>query len=215
MSWLGKAWFYSQNSGVLFSEVDNIKQAYNAFKLEYDALPGDMANASIYWPGASNGNGDRKIDIELFLAWRHLTLSGIYPGSYTGIGSVPAVAGVNVPTTPFGANYGKNSYWVIHRHSGFNAIYGKTAHSINLNSYSSLVNAWGAVVTTTQAYSIDQKIDDGLANKGLIYTAKGREYEWQNNICTLGTNNYHHPSAAYNLADTSTTPHCWMFFWLE
>lgn len=73
----------------------------------------------------------------------------------------------------------------------------------------------GAVVTTTQAYSIDQKIDDGLADKGLIYTAKGRDYDGQNNICTLGTNNYNAASAAYNLADTSTTPHCWMFFWLN
>lgn len=124
------------------SEVDNIKKAHTAFKLEYDALPGDMVNASSYWSGATNGDGNGKIDTESFLAWRHLILSGIYPGSYTGIATVPAVAGQNVPTTPFGANSGKTSYWLVYRHFGGNAIYGKTAHSINLSSYSSLINAW-------------------------------------------------------------------------
>ncbi|PIR39216.1 MAG: hypothetical protein COV35_01500 [Alphaproteobacteria bacterium CG11_big_fil_rev_8_21_14_0_20_39_49] len=87
------------------SEHNQVKLAMNAFKLEYDALPGDFNNAFAYWPAAAqgcnaagtgagvqaecNGDGDKQIElasiggaIESYMAWKHLQLADLTPGSF-------------------------------------------------------------------------------------------------------------------------------------
>jgi prepilin-type N-terminal cleavage/methylation domain-containing protein len=95
------------------TEHDEIISAVQAYKLKYNALPGDHANAVQYWaradggadltqncaspnstPGVStskatcNGDGDGKIDDsthEAFRFWQHLSNAGLIPGTFTGI----------------------------------------------------------------------------------------------------------------------------------
>lgn len=52
----------------VISDFDTLTTALNTFKLQYDALPGDMDNASDYWstdcdptPTNCDGNGNREI----------------------------------------------------------------------------------------------------------------------------------------------------------
>lgn len=89
----------------IITDVQNIKIAFNAFKLEYDSLPGDMINANDYWSGCNsgstardcNGNGNRIINWndspgicpssqEPLRFWQHLSNAKlITSGSYSGV----------------------------------------------------------------------------------------------------------------------------------
>lgn len=70
------------------SELANIQTALVMFEDKYKALPGDMSDATAYWPGVtSNGDGDWYFggggtDIaknqEGGYLWHHLGLSGLY-----------------------------------------------------------------------------------------------------------------------------------------
>ena len=81
-------------------ESDSYITAVQTFYLQYNALPGDMGNASSYWPTAANGNGDKLIGKELisepesYAAFKQLALNGLIPGSYTGSGGLIPTIGV-------------------------------------------------------------------------------------------------------------------------
>jgi hypothetical protein len=88
----------------------------NVFRLKYNCLPGDCANATDFFgaepacplgstrSGTCNGNGDGIIDeticpidpvtgafqyCEPFRFWQQLGLGGLIPGAYTGIQILP------------------------------------------------------------------------------------------------------------------------------
>jgi prepilin-type N-terminal cleavage/methylation domain-containing protein len=96
----------------IITDIEKYKTALLAFKLEYDALPGDFQEATEYWgeiddssgtncstvsgddTQTCDGNGDGKIEYvkggaylrhESWRAWQHLSNAGIIKGSYTGI----------------------------------------------------------------------------------------------------------------------------------
>lgn len=113
----------------IISDYEEYVAAINAFKLKYDGLPGDLANASIYFAPLSSGtclatsttdkttcpgDGDNIIEYgsasgtmgavrEAFRFWEHLGLAGLYGGAYSGIpGAVNAFdhdVGINSPAT--------------------------------------------------------------------------------------------------------------------
>ncbi len=71
------------------AQVEQLKTASNTFKLKYNCLAGDCANASIFLSGASNGNGNNKIDsavfqfnaVEYLYFWQYLSQAGLIPGT--------------------------------------------------------------------------------------------------------------------------------------
>jgi len=85
----------------VITDMQDYKVAYSSFKLRYSKVPGDMKNASAYWPTGCaetadncNGNGNGSIDNtgrlgymtlspnagdESTRLWKHLSLSGIIP----------------------------------------------------------------------------------------------------------------------------------------
>lgn len=89
-------------------DKDRLGTAIDTFKAKYNALPGDIRNATDYWGTASggcpngartgtqtcNGNGDGVIggswgcgnpaNAESLLVFQHLALSGIISGTFTG-----------------------------------------------------------------------------------------------------------------------------------
>jgi len=92
----------------VIGQMNKIKLAVNAYKLEYDALPGDHANATDYWGQAANcyadttgstntcnGNGNRYLSYmhpndnsgvryEPWHFWKHLNNAELIEGSFTG-----------------------------------------------------------------------------------------------------------------------------------
>lgn len=98
----------SQLKGII-ADIDKFKVASNTFKLQYDAWPGDMKNATAYWPTvAGDGDGDRYINQgnEGLYFWQHLVHADLIQGSYTGlvtglgggIGGDDYKAGINIPS---------------------------------------------------------------------------------------------------------------------
>ncbi len=92
------------------SDINKYKTVVNTFRLKYNALPGDMKNATAYWGIAGgtgsdntcfdttstniqtcNGNGDGKISgtgfNEPFRAWQHMANAELLSGSFTGRGT--------------------------------------------------------------------------------------------------------------------------------
>ena len=67
----------------LVTEYNQYKVAVNAFKLEYNTLPGDFNRADDYWTGANPGDGDGKVEgylAEALRFWDHLERAELISG---------------------------------------------------------------------------------------------------------------------------------------
>lgn len=224
------------------TDLNKYKTAVNTFRLKYNAYPGDMANATLYWgradggsPASSNcaapntnvtvptatcnGNGDGNIafgslaNSESYRAWQHLSLSGLVPGNFTGVGVLPnttgwytGVIGTNIPASKL-ANVGYsfvNSQLSGHCGPGIQWTAGTKFNVWQNHMYVAAAStdglAWGAALVPAEAASIDSKIDDGLPGRGNInaYCAA---------TCTTGTTT---DTATYNLSSTSVS--CGLLF---
>ncbi len=156
--------------------VAEYNTAINAFKLKFLALPGDMPNASAFWPecnftqsffGITNrcdGNGNNDIEgtgnyaYETIRGWQHLALSGLINGSHSGRVndgcSTIFCPGINVPAAKIDPNVG---YEI---HDNIVLRMGKR------NGISS--NLLGGFLVPEEAWNIDKKMDDGKPLTGKV-----------------------------------------------
>lgn len=178
------------------SDKNKFVTAMNTFKLKYNALPGDLSNATSYWGTASggcpqgarsgtqtcNGNGNGNIGgewncgdaamNESLLAWQHLSLSGIIPGNYTGYsttigGFCVSNLGVNVPTSSI-ANAG---FMFITLRFAMSDYFGNIFdHALMFGSTNNNTShiAGAPSLPPAEAKSIDAKVDDGRPGTGQI-----------------------------------------------
>ncbi len=181
------------------SQVNQYKVALDAFRLQYNALPGDMTNATSYWNTTvttTNGNGKNGIEWggasdtnESTRAWQHLSLAGLIIGSYAGtalnVGSVP---GYNVPQSPF-VNGG---YWFWTNSPRQYVIWGGTSTPAGPSQ--------AAIISGKDASNIDRKIDDGLRTTGNITGGTG-QLPAPSLSCGIGS--------SYRMTDDIT---CYLFF---
>lgn len=142
------------------ADTDKFIAAFNGFRNKYMGLPGDITNASAFWGGTvTNGNGNNLIDYnaggpgEEYYAWQHLGLSQLIQGQYNGTQS-------SLPASKF-----KNTGYRI----AYLTAYGKSRTLISLNG---LPSGGGIAdkpfLSSTDAYSLDLKVDDGQADKGKL-----------------------------------------------
>ncbi|MFN7039393.1 MAG: prepilin-type N-terminal cleavage/methylation domain-containing protein [Alphaproteobacteria bacterium] len=160
----------------LINETQNVKAAINAFKLKFNALPGDFTRAGRIWtsatctnanaPAGCNGNGDYKINLagggangqEGYRFWQHLSLGGFINGTYTG---------TSAKTDQYKLSYSPSAY--------MNARYVRAYGSGWLDNYLE-IGAWNSTLglaiegelTPIDAYGLDIKIDDGVAGTGKV-----------------------------------------------
>ena len=150
------------------SDFQKYQVTLNSFKLKYNSLPGDIGNATAYWPTASTGNGDKNGVIndsgsgsnnEALRAWQHLGLAELIPGNYNGV--VPCLGS----GTCFSA-LGNSHPPARIANAGFSFL------SNNYLSIGSLpdnaIQATSGVFTGADASTIDTKIDDGVAATGIV-----------------------------------------------
>lgn len=188
------------------ADTNKIRTSINTFKLKYNAMPGDMTNGYSYFNvvgGAActnavptnaatngcNGDGDGQIDIaapatiyESLNVFFHLSLSGIYPGSYTKT----ANTALYVPASRVASGY----FWFAY--SGGNFSFTGGANVIQIGGLSG--EFWEVLFTPAEAQSIDAKMDDGVAASGNTRTINGYSGGWVTTCLTSG---------AYNLAGTA------------
>lgn len=181
----------------LVTEVRAYQTAYLGFKQRYNALPGDMDNATDYWGVADatpadcytketeqgtetcNGDGDGLIYTvdsgttysEFFRAWQHLANAELLPGHYTGAsasgGSLDHEPGTNAPANSIG---GGCMFWIDYRNDThtFSTLRGRQAFWCGNDG--GLNNSLSApTLTPSEAYLLDKKIDDGKPSTGKVF----------------------------------------------
>lgn len=150
----------------LASEIAEYETSVNAFRLKYNAWPGDMADATQIWPTATNGNGDSMVywgltsGPEMFYFWQHLTLAGMIKSQNNGSYNNHTEPGVNVPASFYKPKLGYAAYyydpasgWGTHVREG-NYIY------FIYDDGSPWGTAEGAF-NAQEIAAVDRKIDDG------------------------------------------------------
>lgn len=177
------------------SDFEKIQTAYNVFKDKYRALPGDMTTATTYISTATyNGVGNNQITWASVsnidgtnvnrgaIAWEHLTLAEVYHGKYTNAtpNSIVAVIGTNVPQSKIG----RGGYYFHYTSTLLNHVGFGLANTDKCDA---------AVLLTTDAKSIDTKMDDGFPNSGIVRKTVGGAN------CAADTGS----STPYNLATTT------------
>jgi prepilin-type N-terminal cleavage/methylation domain-containing protein len=151
----------------IISEFTAIETAIESFRVEYGALPGDFDEAYDYWgsdcagsAGACNGDGDGIYGGDYIKVMHHLSLAGLYPGSYD-------------PTDVFGGVMAPSDYRLG---TGYVVLGGATEWYGQVPEYFIEFAAWGTpsalnVLTPTDAQLIDMRMDDGVASTGRLVAA--------------------------------------------
>lgn len=161
-----------------------------------------------------NGNGDGYVGTwggnpepyyEAFRFWQHLANAGLIPGVYTGVtgtgGPAHHVNGLNVPASKFSG--GGWSVEEVRNYGGDGLFY-----AIDYGNYfefgASATNSCheGALLTPTQAWNLDEKLDDGRPGKGFMIAGGWNE-------CTLSVSDSD-LDADYDLANDN--PACFLNF---
>ena len=199
----GASMIRSAELNSIVSDINKFQTAFNVYRLQYNAIPGDHKDAARFWPSTTSGDGDRQFDMngEQFRAWEHLALAELISGSFTGVagsGSArDAVIGENIPAGSI-----TGSGYSIYRHNSapghptrFDIESGKNHIELGaeLRPYESL----NPIFLPSEAHGIDSKIDDGNPSSGKIWT----QYTAQHANCTTPTNSTG-TNAAYKLDET-------------
>lgn len=159
----------------VISEVSEHKLSINSFYAKYDQYPGDFDEAVSFW-GATTVDGDNNGAIEFingnsvyegYRAWQHLAyarmINEILVGTET---NEAAVVGTDVPSSKSKGGYffDYNQYELDNQTI---LVLGKPAATS-----ASPILASGTL-TPSQAYEIDNKIDDGEPKTGFVTGADG------------------------------------------
>ncbi|MCD6034993.1 MAG: prepilin-type N-terminal cleavage/methylation protein [Rickettsiales bacterium] len=195
-------------------DLQTYETAITTFNKAYLGLPGDIINAGSFWPSCDgtpancNGNGDGFItnvpsgsQVEAFRAWQQLAAAELISGTFSGTGTMgggqgKAVIGTNVPASPIdGVGYSFDSY----SNTGNNIFIGSETGGTH--------PLWGGGFTTSHAYSIDTKLDDGVPGTGKIRAMDSRGSAGTSNGTCIA-------SSAYQLTNTSERQ-CMVYYKLE
>ena len=230
----GKSMIRASQLRSVATTLTEYRTAISNFKLKYDALPGDMTNATTYWGKANavqstcevtlgtgtqtcDGNGDGFIrgnangatESEKFRMWQHLALAGMITGIYTGTGGTGntgtyALPGTNVPVGPL-PNSGFSMGFGFDYVASANYFPSQYGNVINFGAPCCGVETYVPILLTEEARAIDVKMDDGKPGQGAVMTyAPGA---WWAGSCTTSTN----PMVAdYDL--TQLDPACALIF---
>lgn len=199
-AWLGYG-YYQKTSRIkaVIMDLETFYQATTSFQETYEYFPGDIPNATAYWfndtncpgpncctglawkEGECNGNGNRQIgwggghpeSNESLRAWQHLVLAGFLQKPYEGTGA-EALPDVNVPEAAIGG-------------IGYDLHYGPVGTNeernyIGVGAYNKGGPLKKAALTPSEAYNIDNKIDDGYPMKGNFLSTDGIDTD----SCTKG-----------------------------
>jgi type II secretory pathway pseudopilin PulG len=205
----------------VIADMQRYEAATAKFVATYASIPGDMVDATDNWAVAANGDGDGYIDnadatpgapSEPFQFWRQLQLADALDIAVTGTNGPAATVdlqpGQNIPAGKI-----TGSGWYV----GFDAsaVLG-TGRMFDIAPPGNFMLFAGAttsatigasILTPTEAYNIDRKIDDGIPGQGDVIG-----FGW-NNTCSTPTsggaasNNY-----ATQYQSTVETQQCALVF---
>lgn len=212
---VGQSLIKSSQIRSVVSEITSIRTAVNTFKLKYNALPGDFASGDIWhpekcslaWSHFCNGDGNGKIEWsqEGYLAWNHLGAAGMIKGNYKGetLNSQSNI-GLDVP----GSAITQDAFYFM----SYAPVYKRIGNYVGLSRNNGQYPE-GSILDTADAFAIDEKSDDGYADKGQTYGLNGDYYS---ETCTDATRiDIDPPPAAANYIRDNKLIACRMLFWLN
>jgi len=176
----GRALIHSADLRSITSDLNKYKTSINIFRDQYDALPGDITDATSYWPvdcvnnGANpcNGDGNGILDsaYESSRAWQHLYLSSIISKQYEGqTQSVSVeVLHTNIPSGSL------ESIFYIYNVVDYNGRSGNNILISRPRFFVSYFFPLGGLLKSADAKIIDKKVDDGKADGGHMRAMSGR-----------------------------------------
>ena len=207
----------------IISDVDRYIKAVDAFQQKYFALPGDMSTAESFWgsdsgcpavasntvkkPETCNGNGDGRIGVngssdtyEIFRAWQQLGNAGMVGGGFTGVtgtgSSVHAVLDQNSPRASLSSAGYTLMYWGD-TDGDADHFATEPGHILAFGGQTTTSYTSAPVLAPSEAFDIDNKIDDGRPAYGKV---KGYKPVTINPSCvTTSTAS----TAAYDITRTS------------
>lgn len=198
----------------IISEIEEYKVQVDNFKVQYEALPGDLSNASEFWASANNGNNNDKIgealtdNLEVIDVWHHLYLARFIVDEFSPSAvSTDAVIGTTVPES----NYLDNSGYSLAYYAapgGYVDALGRS-FSGNVITYATDNTTedvlQGGVISPEDAYAIDIKIDNEQPDYGKVIAVNGDSVTG----CTIGVA----PNILYDFSTDSTN--CVMHFHIK
>lgn len=173
------------------------------FRDKYFAIPGDMTNASSFWPTAGNGDGDGYIN---WSSERNYVPDHLYRA---GLVNVTLLSNAIYGTSPYyntpGEPSGVISY--VGAASGYADLYanspprGSLVKGVGLQTGTVVLGTFinGPAMVAEEAWGIDTKLDDGLSNSGKFFAMDGRNADntGYENCLTLSGSTY-----VYNLSNS-------------
>lgn len=168
----------------VITDLREYQAALYTFKEKYSQFPGDLRNASEFWPTCDatpancNGNGDGRIDDTIqedLRAWQQLADAGMIAGHYTGVGTPDPgtrILETNVPASRVTGG----AYMLDWRQL---QIYSddQDRQLINVGSITTAgtgTAVYGPLFNPKDAWTLDKKMDDGLADNGVWRVDNGR-----------------------------------------
>jgi len=184
-------------------DVQSYTSAVSNFQKKYNALPGDMVNATSFWGSVTtptngntcyqavgtgtqtcDGNGNGQIDwcsYESGRAWQHLANAGMIQGAYpqSGAGTCWTWSpGVDVPTPKIGGAYFMMGYKGTVVYSGVGPLPADFPavynHVILLTGSTTGTGA----LSSSEAQGFDTKYDDGSPSSGNVLTPASTGYSY-------------------------------------
>lgn len=164
--------------------------------------------------GDSDANATLTNSYEWFRAWQHLYDAGLIPTMLTGAPgnttATEAIPGVNVPASQLpGAGWTLNYYLFPSNGSAdtgglWRDRYG---HLLNLGAFTSGNYTKNPIMSASEAYDIDQKVDDGVPGTGRVRA-------WRTSVLANCTNEIAQSSSTYNISSTNAGNTCSLVFLL-
>jgi prepilin-type N-terminal cleavage/methylation domain-containing protein len=160
---VGQDMIHSAEIRSTIQQIDSFKTASGTFREKYHCVPGDCVIASNNGLG-TNGNGDGWIDSETQTEntyfWQHLTAAKMVNGNYDG----SSIATMGTPKAKLRGNF----YVAT---DGYVSAGGRLHNMITLSvTANAAINSCNgdqcASLTPYDAFSIDQKLDDGMPSSG-------------------------------------------------
>jgi hypothetical protein len=210
------------------ADFERFQTAIQVFRLKYNAIPGDIPNATNFWgtdascpatpantiPKRATCNGDGNGRVrgsvscscgELFRSWQQLANANLVQGQYTGVAnttscSCAAVIGINVPTSQIPGS----GYTFAANGNGPLLLTGNADHFDGVLMHSIVLGGQrvgysaAPMMTPSAAYSIDTKLDDGKPGLGRL-----RSYKPLSTIVPGCTTNSDPNLAEYELTKTN------------
>ncbi len=208
----GRSLIHSSRLVDIIDDATKYQTSVRAFELEYHGLPGDLVNATDYWPGqTTNGNGDGYVgspnEQEKLNVFQHMALGGVVEGRYQPEEQEQAIVlDGQYRTNPTSAF--ENRTFIVdteNRLYKFSQNVSVPHRKENTLSYSSI--AEGDSLSSVDAHRIDEKLDDGLPGKGKITVGS------QNLDCAVSHSYANMQTTTYDLSNRDIA--CEVFFSLE